>query len=94
MWGGTDTSLCSAGRSCEDDHGLLSVCILQGANWVRHGAGGQVESLQQWKEKLLQKLEVNIQPLCTVRFFFSDTNLIAQQTEQVRYAEFPRLVRN
>lgn len=27
-------------------------------------------------------------------FFFSDTNLIAQQTEQVRYAEFPRLVRN
>lgn len=52
-----------------------------------------MESLQQWKEKLLQKLAVNIQPLCTVRFF-SDTNLIAQQTEQVRYAEFPRLVRN
>lgn len=93
MRGGTDTSLCSAGRSCEHDHGLLSVCVLQDANWVRHGAGGQVESLQQWKEKLLQKLEVNIQPLCTVRFF-SDTNLIAQQTEQVRYAEFPRLVRN
>lgn len=77
--GGTDTSLCSVGRSYVDDHGLLSVCVLQDANCVKHGAGGHVESLEQWKVKLLQNLEVNIQPLCTGRFF-SDTNLITQQT--------------